>query len=158
MTTRTRAALLALALTASVAGCDGGNPSGPAAPPPPPQVPVPPSPPRYFVADVTLSGVVSEMTSTGLIPIPGARVYLSDDQDVTTDANGFFSFKPVWTCPCTIGPRVDAGTTVISVSKDGYGDPPGQPISVFFLDGGGAGWRDVKIDGDTHVEIRLVQR
>jgi hypothetical protein len=39
----------------------------------------------------SLSGVVSELTPTGLVPIEGARVTGSFDYPVTTDKNGLFS-------------------------------------------------------------------
>ena len=113
-------------------------------------------PPAFVVANVTLTGVVSELTSTGPVPIEGVRVFLSDNQDVYTDARGFFSFAPVWVCPCSAQPWLAAGLTVLLVGKDGYEDPVGQPRTRFGYDG--PGWRDVSINGDTRVDLALVRR
>jgi hypothetical protein len=74
-----------------------------------------------------------------------------------TDANGVFRVKPVWVCPCSWAPSVVADMTSVYWQKRGYEDPAGQPDSVFHLaryaDGG---WRDVKVSGDTRIEIELV--
>jgi hypothetical protein len=98
------------------------------------------------VTNITLSGVVSEVTTTGRAPIEGARVFVSDDQDESTDAEGLFRFTPVSVCV--------PGPIVIWVGKDGYADEPGQPV----VPGRGAGWRLVPINGDTRLEITLVRR
>ena len=158
VTNRFRAGFLVSVLAASLAGCDGGRmpvpipgllPGG--------QPPPDPGGSGFFsVADVTVSGVVFEVTPTGRVPIEGAMVANGEGWGGLTDENGAFSFRPVWVCPCGAQPWVPAGTTFLWVEKDGYDDPAGQPPSVF----GGiyATARDVKIDGDTHVEIRLVRR
>jgi hypothetical protein len=148
-----------VALVGMSLGCDRNSPS-PTQPTPltqPPPVVVP-SGPASTVADVTLSGVVYEVTPTGRMPIEGVRVFLTDDQDIATDTHGFFSFRPVWVCPCSYQPWVDAGITLISVSKNGYDDPAGQPASVFGGFYAGPGWRDVTINGDTRFDIQLVRR
>jgi hypothetical protein len=56
---------------------------------------------------------------------------------------------------------VEPGISTIEWSKDGYDDPAGQPASIFnwlpvWVTGGG--WRDVKINGDTRLDIELVRR
>jgi hypothetical protein len=52
-------------------------------------------------------------------------------------------------------PSIPDGTTLLFIEKDGYDDPPGLPESVFRPHG--PGFRDVMIDGDTHVRIQLVR-
>jgi hypothetical protein len=104
MTNSTHLRWLLLLLAAGLAGCDGAVPTSPTVPSAAVSQPLPtptPGGPGYAVADVTLSGMVFEMTPTGRVPIEGARVFLSDDQDIATDSNGLFSFRPVWVCPCT---------------------------------------------------------
>jgi hypothetical protein len=74
-------------------------------------------------------------------------VFVSDDQDGSTDLNGFFSFAPVPVCV--------PGEIVIWVGKDGYVDEPEQPLVPGFRE---AGWRVVTITGDTALAITLVRR
>jgi hypothetical protein len=123
----------------------------------------PPSGPIFEIADVTVSGVVYEVTPTGEVPIEG--VLISNGEGPSrmvpqlTDANGFFRFGPVWVCPCAGDPGngpVPAGMTFLIVRKNGYEDPLGLPESVFRPHE--TGWRDVMIDGDTHVRLQLVRR
>ena len=110
-----------------VAGCDDARSSSPTASSPVQPPPTPQPTPGDAVADVTLSGVVFEMTPAGRVPVAGARVFLSDDQDMLTDASGFFSYTPVWVCPCRHHSWLAAGNTIIWAGKDGYDDMPGQP-------------------------------
>ena len=172
MTNRTHTAILSLVLAAGLVGCDGARPPSPTAPSTaqPQQPPGPAGSGRdtYSVADVILSGVVYEETPMGRVPIEGVRVqsdhfHVFPTPDVVTDSQGFFSFRPVWVCPCSWAPPVDAGITAIWVDKDGYKVPAGQPASVF-------GYRldpdvlpdyrlrDVTINGDTRFDIELVRR
>ena len=88
------------------------------------------------MADVILSGVVYEVTPMGRVPIEGVRIqsdcfHVFPRPDVVTDSQGFFSFRPVWVCPCSWAPWVDAGITSIWVDKDGYEVPAGQQASIF---------------------------
>jgi hypothetical protein len=161
---------LLLVLAVGLAGCSGSSAPSPNAPSAQPQQTPPTSGGRdtYVVADVTLSGVVYEVTPMGRVPIEGVRVqsdyfHVLPTPDVVTDSQGFFSFRSIWVCPCSWAPLVDAGITAIWVDKDGYKAPAGQPASVF-------GYRldpdvlpdyrlrDVTIDGDTRIEIELVRR
>jgi hypothetical protein len=104
---------------------------------------------------VTLSGVVYEVTPTGRVPIEGVGVFLSDEQDIGTDKNGLFTFRPVWVSPCKHHRWVAADNTIIWVGKDGYDDTPGRPA----LPGlNGPRWRVVAIYGDTRLEVQLVRR
>jgi hypothetical protein len=80
---------------------------------------------------------------------------------VFTDINGLFSVRPVWVCPCSWAPSVEPGITSIQWGKDGYDDPAGQPASILNFQPvhvTGGGWRDVKINGNTRLEIELVRR
>jgi len=170
MTNRTRTRLLLLVLAAGLTGCDGAHPTGPSAPstPQPQQTPRGSGSDTYNVANVILSGVVYEVTPMGRAPIEGVHVLLDyfhvfPAPDVVTDSRGFFSFSPVWVCPCSWAPWVDAGITSIHVDKDGYEAPAGQRASIF----GGLleadvlqdyRLRDVTINGDTRFDIELVRR
>jgi hypothetical protein len=158
---KTRAAFLVVLLAAGLFGCDRtitGPTSRPAAvsepPAPPPGNPNPP----FHVADVVLSGVVFETTNDGQIPIAGVDVLNGEGNSATTDANGFYSFGPVWVCPCAAQPWIQAGTTFVWVTKQGYADPPGTPGSAFGNFVPSPGTRDVKIDGNTRFDIELVRR
>ena len=172
MTNKTHTGLLLLVLAAGLIGCDGVHPPGPS-PLPTPQPQQPPGPAgsgrdTYNVANVILSGVVYEVTPMGRAPIEGVRVqsdyfHVFPTADVVTDSQGFFSFRPVWVCPCSWAPWVDAGTTSIWVEKDGFEVPAGQPASIFGrrLDPEvppDRRLRDVTINGDTRFDIELVRR
>jgi hypothetical protein len=177
MTNRALLGFLLVVLATGLAGCDGASSPSPTAPttaqPQPPPPPPPPPPPTggfdsYNVANVTLSGVVYEMTSMGRVPIEGVLVrsdyfHMFPTPDVVTDSRGFFSFRPVWVCPCSLALWVDAGITAIWVDKDGYEVQAGQPASVFGrrLDPDvrpDLRLRDVTINGDTRFDVELVRR
>jgi hypothetical protein len=165
---RTHTGILILVLAAGLAGCDGAHPPSPTAPstPQPRQTPRPnPNGQGEYVADVTLSGVMYEVTPTGRVPVEGAVFWSSEQASGATDITGRFHIRPVWVCPCPWASSVDAGITSIYWAKDGYEDPLGQPDSIFpesiIFPGGrrkGEGWRDVKINGDTRFDIELVRR
>lgn len=159
---KTRAAAFGMLISVLGSGC-GGNVTSPTPPPATVAEVVPPPLPRtsypaFRVADVVLSGLVFETTSQGRIPIAGVIVANGEGNHATTDANGIYSFGPVWVCPCAGQPWVEAGTTFLWVAKDGYGDPPDTPGSVFERGAPSPGTRDVKIDGDTRFDIELVRR
>ena len=177
MTNRTLLGFLLVVIATGLAGCNGASPSSPTpTSTAPQQTPPPPSAPRpggngfdsYYVADVILSGVVYEMTPMGRVPIEGVLVrsdwfHMFPTPDVVTDSRGFFSFGPVWVCPCSVAPVVKAGITAIWVDKGGYEAPAGQPASVFGyrLDPDvrpDLRLRDVTIDGDTRFDVELVKR
>jgi hypothetical protein len=161
-----RTAILMLVLWSGLAGCGGSAPTAPSAS----RLPQPTGNGRdtYQVADVVLSGVVYEMTSRGRVPIEGVRVqsdyfHVFPTADAITDSQGFFSFRPIWVCPCSWAPWVDAGVTSIWVDKVGYEAPAGQPASIFGrrLDPGvppDLRLRDVPINGDTPFDVELVRR
>jgi len=102
--------------------------------------------PVVFAPNVTLSGLVFEITRGAEVPIEGVGVYCEACGEEThtwasTDKKGFYSFKGVW------------GTSVsIMVSKDGYETAPGPPNP------SGPGWRDVVINGDTRFNIQLERK
>jgi hypothetical protein len=172
MTSRTHARLLILVLAAGLAGCEVASSRSPIAPSTPQsqQTPRPTGsgPDTYQVADVILSGVIYEVTPMGQVPIEGVRVqsdyfHVFPTPDVVTDSHGFFSFRPVWVCPCSWAPWVEAGITSIWVDKDGYTVPAGQPASIFGrrLDAAvlpDGRLRDVPINGNTQFDIELVRR
>ena len=157
-----------LVATVMLAGCDGdtGPRSVTAAPtlstPPTPSSPSSSATP-FLIEGVTVSGVVYEKTATGDVPIEGVSISNGEGMGrmtpQLTDANGFFSFTPVWVCPCAGDPGngpVAAGMTFLIVRKSGYQDPPDLPQSVFRPHD--TGYRDVKIAGNTHVRLELVRR
>jgi hypothetical protein len=92
------------------------------------------------------------------MPIAGVVVANGEGSYATTDANGRYLLGPVWVCPCSAQPWIEAATTFLWVSKDGYGDPAGTAGSVFWPGTASPGTRDVKIDGDTRFDIELVRR
>ena len=121
--------------------------------------PVPPSG-AATLRNVSLSGVVYELTPTGRRPIPQAYVYCEacseqTHQFVLADENGFYRFSGdlasgggVWLTPGD-PTEIYVGT---SYNKD-FEDPPGVTRSLR-----GPGWRAVMIDGDTSFDIELVRR
>src|SRR6185436_13109379 len=69
-----------------------------------------PTPTPVVELNYTISGAVTEMTETGLVPVHGARVMVfSTVQSAITDANGFYSI-----------PGVRVRTGLLTVTKDGY--------------------------------------
>jgi hypothetical protein len=80
------------------------------------------------------SGVVSEETATGLVPVEGAVVVVSSDISVTTDENGFFDIGGL--------SESDNYDYFVSVTKDGY-----RPYT-----------KTLTVDEDTRLDVRLVRR
>lgn len=101
------------------------------------------------VPSYSLSGVVFERTPTGTEPIEGVDVYCDGcgspygHTSAITDAHGFYSLA--YTYP---------GINPLLISKDGYGDPPGQPPGTVrgYLS------RQPMVNGDTRFDIELVRR
>ena len=143
----------------ALAGCNGSTTNPTPLPSEPRVSPLPPrdATPAFHVSDVTLSGVVFEMTAGGRRPIEGVMVANGEGNAAVTDANGHYAMRPVWNCPCAAEPFVPPGMTFLWVSRDGFTDPPGLPRSVFDRGRGAPGWRDVMIDGDTRYDIELVR-
>jgi hypothetical protein len=159
MTNRTPAAIVLLVLVNGLAGCSASV-STPTATARPQETPY-----ATDIANVTLSVVVYEMTPTGRVPLSGVRA--SEWASGATDANGLFTTTPVWVCPCSFAPQVAAAITQISVeSKDPFQDLEARelPPSVFYTGPNparaGLDWavRDVAINGDTRIEVRLDRR
>ena len=154
-----KARRLLLVFATTLGGCDSANsPSAPSTiqQPAATVAPRPPAawPPGPFTADVTLSGVVFEVTPTGPLPIEGAVVYCELCGEEThswtrTDANGFYRFTGVW--------ALGGIPTSVWIGKDGFLDPVGlqRPTPPNPL---GPGWREVPIDGDTRFDVELVRR
>ena len=89
----------------------------------------------------TLSGVVSEVTTAGQVPIEGVEVYWSEYKGTFTDRNGFYTIEGVY-----------GGVQPIWVEKDGY------TFAVVIPHRMGERWRDVTISGDTRFDVHLVRR
>jgi hypothetical protein len=152
MTKRTLIGIVLSVLVLALAACSDSSSTitAPSTSLPLPQ-PTPPGrpsgfPPAGFIlTNVTLSGVVFEETPNGRSPIVGPYVVyceLCGAETHTwgaTDVNGFYSFSEVWT----------DGRSPIHVwfAKDGYVDPESA-----------TGWRDVVVNGDTRLDVRLVRR
>jgi Carboxypeptidase regulatory-like domain len=118
-----RQLLAAATLAILLSGCDGSgqfrNPTAPGEPP----APAPPG------ATYTLSGTVTEMTSTGPVAVAGVRVEdASAHEYAITDATGFYSVT-----------GLRAAISSISASKSGY-------VS---------GQKTVTISSDTRLDIQL---
>ena len=138
-----------LLLATAVSGCDGSSTLSPSSATPPVASPPPSS--RAVQTEFTLSGVVSEMTPDGLVPLAGVRLYCDacgwfGHAELTTDATGVYHFGDggIW---------LDAtGLTPILVFKEGYEVRDGSS--------GPLQWstRLVKIDGDTRIDFHLVRR
>ena len=131
MANRTCRCLLLFALAEVLAGCDGANLGSPLTPSP--------GEPRPTYA---LSGVVSEVTSDGLVPVEGARVETCDSTSsgcashmfltATTDRNGSYRVPGL-----SLGEQRDIG-----VSKEGFE----------------ASSHRVPINGETRFDVQLVRR
>ena len=153
MTIRTYIAVLVLALTTGLTGCDGDDSPAPTAPsavqaplPPPVRTPIRAQFPPGVLSDFTLSGVVLEVTATGYIPIEDVAVYCELCGEEThswsvTDSSGIYSFTGVWTTP--------GSPTPVSFNKKGYTDPLADTSS---------GNRQIMINGDTRLDVELVRR
>jgi hypothetical protein len=164
------AVVILLCLTYVLPGCAGGDssltPSGPS-PLPLAQAVIPPEPRApsswltgYTLTAVSLSGAVYELTPTGRVPIPGARIYCEPcgtetHTFVTADENGFYIF------PAELanggGVWLSGKRTPIFVENNGYTDPAGVP---FFPNVCPRGFscREVLINGDTRFDIELVRQ
>ena len=88
----------------------------------------------YPPGSYTLSGVVTEMTSAGEVPVEGVAVYRgygSGWQSGTTDADGFYQIRGLYD-----------RTDIVSVIKDGYRKQE----------------KSLTISGDTRFDIQLVRQ
>jgi len=121
-------------------------------PPVPAPTPTPsPSPSRPVLTPARLSGVVSEMTAAGLIPLAGVEIYCDacgvvGHTQVMTDDSGAYDFghDGIWSD--------DGDVIAILINKDGYNVSGGSQ--------GPSGWatRYVKINGDTRFDFQMVRR
>jgi hypothetical protein len=112
------------------------------------------------VAIYTLSGVVSEQTPTGLIPMEGVQMseYSCEEvspappffgnacpvviyQTTTTDKKGFYSFSGLYS----------GKENSITPSKDGFEDPRTDP------NGPEGNGQAVTIDGSTRLDLHLIR-
>ncbi len=158
MTLARATGLLIGGLAAGLAGCGGATAPSPTGPSPfqqpSQQGPARAAFPPGDLRDVTLSGVVFELTAAGRTPLQGAAVYCELCGEAThtwsiTDANGVYAFTGVW--------NAGVFATSVGVEKAGYVDPPGLP-AVTPPNPAGPGWRQVVIDGDTRFDIDLVKQ
>ena len=121
------------------------------APVAPAPTPLPPSRSQPVLKPDSLSGVVSEMTSDGLVPLAGVEIYCDACGEfghtwMTTDERGAYDFgrDGIWSD--------DRGVTALLVVKEGY-----------FIPGGSLGpsnwtWQHVRVTGDTRFDFQMVRR
>ena len=122
---------------------------------PTPVTPAPTPPPSQsrpvLKPDNSLSGVVSEMTSDGLVPLAGVEIYCDACGEfghtwVTTDGNGAYDFgrDGIWSD--------DGDVIAILITKDGYNVSGGSQ--------GPSGWptKYVRINGDTRFDFQMIRR
>jgi hypothetical protein len=116
------------------------------------------------VAIYTLSGVVSEMTPTGLVPVEGALLEESSCEDVAPSPPFFSSTKG---CPVYISQTAKTDkrglysfsglysgqVNVVWASKEGFEDPFPQHYPE-----NSEGGQALTIDGNTRFDIQLVRR
>jgi hypothetical protein len=122
--------VVALVTTLTVVGCSGNDSVTTTSP-------TPGVPPTF-----TLSGVVSERTSAGVVPVEGARIEACDPvfsgclshvfQVVTTDRNGGYRFPGLF----------PSDQRDVGVSKEGFETSNHR----------------VRINGDTRCDIQLLRR
>jgi hypothetical protein len=135
--------IVLLMFAVGLACCGAAVPTAPTTVAPPTQPP-PTTTGVFTLADVTLSGVVSEMTPMGPVPVEGVRIYCEPcgegtHTDASTDSDGFYSFRGVWVSPGI--------KTPIWVSKKD-----------FLYASGRDGWTEVSVNGDTRFDIQLTRR
>jgi hypothetical protein len=122
------------------------------------------------IAIYTLSGVVSEETPTGLVPIEGVRVDEYSCEEVSPSPPFFGNACPVVIVQTTttdtsgryrVSGLYSGRNNSISVSKEGFEDPRADPNPPDGDPGSdpplGEGW-GLTIDGDTRLDLRLVRR
>ena len=146
---------IALVIVQFLPGCGGMSSPMPSSPSPVAPSPVASSTPvitqtsAVFAPNITLSGFVSEIVQGVAVPVDGASVYCEPCGEGThtyasTDSKGFYIFTGIW-----------GNDFSIWIGKDGYQDPAGTVNSGFPR---GAGWRDVKISGNTRFDVQLVRK
>ena len=149
----TRVVLLGLVTAACEPTSSPTTPSAVTVPTPVTPAPTPPPSQSRPVLkpDNSLSGVVSEMTSDGLVPLAGVEIYCDACGEfghtrVTTDETGAYDFgrDGIWSD--------DGDVIAILITKDGYNVSGGSQ--------GPSGWptRYVKINGDTRFDFQMVRR
>ena len=172
ITGRALRAIVLLVGAPGVLGCGGADASwSPTAPSPVAQAPaiaqspLPPPPPQpplrygasYFWYDVSVSGVVTELTPGGPVPVENVSVYCDPCCELGhswsfTDSAGRYSFpaEPGLRGGIWLSPGVP---TSLQLSKEGYAlvGPEGVHL-------GGLMGRLVMITGDTTFDIQLVRR
>lgn len=150
MMSGTHVRLLAVGLSAVLAGCDGAGVTTPtqaqaAEPLPAPGVPGSAYGNGFTLMGVSLYGVVSEVTSAGLVPLPDVTVYCdacgaTGHTWTRTDIAGTYRFN---------GDRSSGGGIWLS----------SRPTPLWLeLEGFDAGWREVAVSGDTRFDIGLSRR
>jgi hypothetical protein len=131
--------------TASPTAPDGPSISTPA------PTPAPGLPSYPVLTPARLSGVVSEMTAAGLIPLAGVEIYCDacgefGHTQVTTDDSGAYDFGQVgiW--------LAGGGSIPILIFKEGYDVPSGSQGPLRWTQ------RYVTINGDTRFDFQMVRR
>ena len=147
MTNRKQSGFIVLVFAAGLTGCDGTNPSTPTGPSTvPPQPIVRPAPSAPAMLDVTISGMVFELTPSGRAPIEGVILHCGACGAEThawayTDSEGVYEFVGVWPDGCPQPSLVEKARVWRPSGLPTRGLPqPSRP-----------GSRTVTIDGDTRL-------
>ena len=107
-----------------------------------------PAPPPTPAVMYTLSGVVSELSPTGLTPVEGVQLYCDSCGSATghtftsTDSTGFYRFA--WT---------PAGVHPLQVWKEGYDVV--DPLAIL---ADGTAVTNAVVEHDTWLDIRVIHR
>jgi hypothetical protein len=140
--------VLALLMVIAISGCDSSTvPTSPDALPTAaiPPAPAPPSGPQ---PTYTLSGVVSEVTPTGQVPVQDVQLYCDSCGSPTghtftsTDANGTYRFS--W---------AQNGFHALLVWRSGY-----EVVNPTYTLADGTAVKSARVNGDTRFDIQIVRR
>jgi hypothetical protein len=137
-----------LLLFIAIGFCGCGSSTGPTLPSAPPAVAPAPVPQPGPQSTYTLSGVVSELTPAGQVPVQDVRLYCDSCGSpvghtfTSSDVNGFYSFS--W---------AQNGVHPLLVWKEGYDviDPTRTLAD-------GRAVKNATVNGDTRFDIQMVRR
>ena len=136
MTNRTHMGFLLLVLAVGLAGCNGAITPAPTAPSPSPQQTLQPANSggdTFYMTNLTLSGMVYEMTPAGRVPIAGVQLWSSEQAGADTDSNGMYRVTARVGLPvhiCTHGGVVDLDYSVVEGRLRQSGRGPAHCVSL----------------------------